>query len=42
MYVLNKTIALVCTTPTEKPATSVKLHAKNGNMDLFMVSDYMS
>ena len=38
MYVLNKTSAMICTTPTECPVVSVKLHAKNGNVDLFMVS----
>ena len=37
MFVLNKTTAFAFTTPVDKPMTSVKLHAKNGNIDLFMV-----
>ena len=37
MYTAHKTTAFAFTTPADKPMTSIKLHAKNGNIDLFLV-----
>ena len=41
LYKLNKTTAFVFTKPIDKPVQSVKLHAKTGNVDLFMVCRYI-
>ena len=37
-YKLNKTVAFAYCLPVDRPMISVRLNAKNGSKDLFMVS----
>ena len=37
-YRQNKTLALACVTPTDKPLTSIKLKSDGGDKDLYLVN----